>query len=112
MARGGEIRAVAFREGDIWVIQGIDYDVVAQTNDPLDAPVAFLKTLISTILVNQHLGRKGMEKIKPAPDRFREMFERATVELTPTGPLPSGTEKIKRPNISLRAYRQEGQEAA
>ena len=99
----GQIRAVAFKEGDIWVVQGIEYDVVAQTTDPFDAPIAFLKTLVSTMLINQSLGRKGLEKIKPAPERFLAMFENARTELRPVGPLPVESE-IPRPDIDLRAY--------
>ncbi len=105
MARPNRIRAVAFKEGDVWVIQGIDYDVVAQTKDPLDAPVAFLQTLISTMLINKRLGRTGLDKIQPAPDRFRKMFDRATVELSPAGPLPI-EDQMPRPDIKLRAYRE------
>lgn len=96
-----QIRAVAFQEGDTWVVQGIEYDVVAQTKNLAEAPVVFLKSLISTLLINQKLGRIGLEGIKPAPERFAEMFENADTELRPVrtpveSPLP-------RPEIDLRA---------
>jgi hypothetical protein len=105
MGTEGQVRAVAFKEGDVWVVHGVEYDIVTQTKDLLDAPSAFLKTLISTMVANQRLGRKGLEAVTAAPEKFRRMFESATMELTPTGPLPV-KEEISRPNISLRAYRQ------
>ncbi len=103
MKTEGQIRAVAFQEGDVWVIHGVEFDVVAQAKDLMDAPAAFLKSLISTMLINQRLGRNGLEKISAAPERYLEMFENATVELKPLGPMP--TTELKRPNIDLRGYR-------
>jgi hypothetical protein len=101
-----QLRAVAFPEGDIWVVQGVEYDVVAQANDLTDAPGAFLRQFVSTLMAYQHLGEGGVDMIPPAPDRFREMFETAVssaeVRLTSVareGPMPS-TE------IELRAYAQ------
>jgi hypothetical protein len=106
MPRKPQLRAVAFKEGDVWVVHGLEYDIVAQTKDPLDAPLAFLKTLLSTMLTNRRLGRDYLANVRAAPDRFREMFENATVELTPTGPMPAVEDDLPRPNISLRAFRQ------
>jgi len=97
-----QIRAVAFQEGDTWVVQGVDHDVVAQTKDLLEAPLVFLRSLISTLHINKKLGRKGLEGIKPAPAKFAALFDNATTELTPVGPLPVES-SIPRPDIKLRA---------
>jgi hypothetical protein len=105
----GRIRAVAFKEGDLWIVHGVEYDLVAQTKELLDVPVAFLQTVTNTILINRRMGRKGLEAIKAAPAKYLEMFESAEMELTPRGPLPVRDE-VQRPDISLRAYRE--QEAA
>lgn len=104
--RALQIRAVAFREGDVWVVQGVEYDIVAQTEDPADAPEAFARAVISTILVNRKLGRDGLEKINAAPDRFREMFEQAHTELRRIDGVEP-PEDIEPPDLDLRLYRQE-----
>jgi hypothetical protein len=101
--RNGQLRAVAFKEGDVWVVQGIEYDVVAQTDDLFEVPAAFLKALISTILVNRKLGRADFDRLKPAPKKFERMFEEAQLELNPTGPIEIG-EPVSRPEINLRGY--------
>lgn len=97
-----QIRAVAFQEGDAWVVQGIEYDVVAQASNLDDAPAAFLKTLVSTILINRKLKRSDWEGIRPAPVKFRRMFEQARVELNLLNP----PYVADRPDVSLRAYRE------
>ena len=99
----GEMRAVAFKEGDVWVIQGIEYDVVAQTADIFQAPIAFLKILVSTMLINQKLGRGLLSGLKPAPERFRAMYDEATMELNPIGPMPVQS-SFPRPNVAMRGY--------
>ncbi|HXQ12157.1 MAG TPA: hypothetical protein VN805_14270 [Caulobacteraceae bacterium] len=106
MGTEGQLRAVAFKEGDVWVIHGIEYDLVAQTKSLIHAPVAFLETVINTILINQRQGRKALENIKPAPLKYQAMFDQAEVELTPTG-AKLREYKIRRPDIKLRAYEPE-----
>jgi hypothetical protein len=104
MRTEGQLRAVAFQEGDVWVVHGVEYDLVAQTKELLDVPTAFLQTVTNTILINRRMGRNGLEAIQAAPLKYLEMFESAEMELTPRGPLPVRDE-VSRPDISLRAYR-------
>jgi len=101
-----QIRAVAFQEGDIWVVQGVDFDVVAQAKELMDAPIAFLRTVVSTFAVNQKLGRDADCCMRAAPVRFLEMFESADMELRPLGPLPTDPQ-IPRPDIAMRGYRRD-----
>ncbi len=76
-----QIRAVAFQEGDAWVIQGIEYDIVAHTYDVKTLAHAFSRAVTENIVITRHLGRQPLEGIKAAPERFRIMFEAAEVEL-------------------------------
>jgi hypothetical protein len=78
-----QIRAVAFKEGDAWVIQGIDYDIVAHTYDLAKIPHAFTRAVIENILITEHLGREALQAIKPGPTRFREMYEKSDTEMRP-----------------------------
>jgi hypothetical protein len=75
------MRAVAFQEGDAWVIQGIEYDIVAHAFDVKKLADAFSRAVTENIVITQHLGKKPLEGIKAAPDHFRLMFESAEVEL-------------------------------
>jgi len=45
------------------------------------------RAVIENIAVCTHLGRKPLEGIKPAPDRFRAIFEEANTKLTPVKDL-------------------------
>jgi hypothetical protein len=76
------IRAVAFKEGGVWVVQGIEYDICAHAKDPAGVPNAFQRAVAENICITQHLGRKPLQGIKPAPEHFREMFERAEARVS------------------------------
>ena len=75
------INAIAFKEGDAWVVQGIEYDIVAHAYDVAKLPDAFTRAVLENIVITEHLGRRALEGIKPAPDRFREMYEHAETEM-------------------------------
>jgi hypothetical protein len=75
------INAVAFKEGEAWVVQGIEYDIVAHTYDVVKLPHAFTRAILENIFITEKLGRRPLEGIKPAPERFREMYEQAETEL-------------------------------
>lgn len=82
------INAVAYREGDAWVIQGIEYDIVAHASDIVDLPNAFSRAVMENVCITEHLGRQPLQGIKPAPQRFSEMFDAADWEVRPTKPQP------------------------
>ena len=84
-----QIRAVAFQEGGDggpWVVQGIEYDIVAHSKSVEDIPQTFMRAVIENCHITEHLGRKPLEGIKPAPDRFKEMFDRSKTELKSVAP--------------------------
>jgi hypothetical protein len=78
-----KINAVAFKEGDVWVIQGIEHDIVTHAYDVTKLPQAFMRAVVENMIVIQHLGRAPFQGIKPAPERFRSMFEEADTEMRP-----------------------------
>jgi hypothetical protein len=78
------INAVAFKEGDSYVIQGIEFDIVAHADDVMAVPDAFGRAVAENILIARHLGRQPLEGIGPAPERFRKLFESAPVEVRTT----------------------------
>jgi hypothetical protein len=77
------INAIVFKEGDLWIIQGIELDIVARASDVADAPEAFMRAVVANAVITEELGRAPLAGIKPAPERFRLMFERAKTALSP-----------------------------
>jgi hypothetical protein len=75
------INAVAFKDGGAWVVQGIEYDIVAHTYDVVKLPYAFMRAVVENMIITKHLGRRALEGIKPAPERFKEMYEKAETEM-------------------------------
>lgn len=90
-----QINAIAFQEGETWVVQGIEYDIVAHANDVKALPDAFGRAVMENMTITEHLGRRPLEGIKPAPQRFRELYELARVEMRGVG-LHNG------PNVAVR----------
>ena len=78
-----QVNAIAFKEGDAWVVQGIEYDIVAHAYDVVTAPYAFLRAVVENMVITEHLGRNPLEGVKPAPERFRSMYEEAKLEMRP-----------------------------
>ena len=98
-----QINAVAFQEGGdhgLWVVQGIEYDIVAHCSSVEAIPDAFMRAVIENARITEHLGRKPLEGIRPAPDRFREMYNRSKTELKPVA--LSAPVSTMRPDLSVR----------
>jgi hypothetical protein len=91
-----QISAIAFKEGDAWVVQGIEYDIVAHTYDVSKLPYAFARAVLENIIIAEHLGRSALDGIKAAPAHFREMYDLAETEMRPTRVID------RVPNVSIR----------
>jgi hypothetical protein len=89
------VHAVAFKEGETWVAQGIEYDIVAHSREVTALPQAFMRAVLENILITEHLGRRPLEGIKAAPQRFRDLLDDAITEMTPV-------KKDPRVEVSLR----------
>jgi hypothetical protein len=71
------VNVVAFREGDLWVAQCIEYDISARSDTLPKAMIAFRRAFAANLAANSELGRKSLAGVPPAPERFRHMFESA-----------------------------------
>ncbi len=94
------IRAIAFKEGEVWVVQGIEYDIVAHAKDPAALPDAFTRAVIENAFISEQLRGEPMKGIKPAPERFKEMFEQATAAIRAVKPRMS--ERLPLPEMDIR----------
>jgi hypothetical protein len=77
------INAVAFPEGEVWVVQGVEYDICTHARNAAGVPAAFVRAVVENACITEHLGRKPLEGIKPAPERFKAMFNDAVTQLRP-----------------------------
>lgn len=96
-----EVTAVAYQEGDVWVIQCVEYDIAAFAKHPTELPRAFERAMAANVCVNADLGRDALDGVPEAPPRFRELFERAQLDLKPTAATPAP----KKSPVKLRDLR-------
>ena len=78
------IRAVVFREGDWWIIQILEYDLVTQVRCLEDVPGEFRRLLIGQMAANAASGVEPFHGFSEAPRRFWKMYEHAQALVTPT----------------------------
>jgi hypothetical protein len=83
-----KLRVVVFREGNVWVAQGVDYDIAAHGKDMGALMRTFERMLVENMAITTHLGRQPLEGVKPAPERFRLMYESAEAKVAPTRERP------------------------
>ena len=93
------IRAVIFKEHDRFVAQGIEYDICASADSITALMGVFVRRIAGNVAINAQFGRAGLEGVKPAPERFMQMFDEAGVDMSPVHPvgvaLPSPTAKFR-----------------
>jgi hypothetical protein len=94
------ISAVAFQEGDIWIVQGVEYDILARAKEPADLPEAFMRAVAKNFCVASHVTGDPLKGIGPAPKRFREMFDRARARVESVE-TPSPIDGFK-PEVDIR----------
>jgi hypothetical protein len=71
------LSVLLFNEGETWVVQCIEYDIVAQGESPRAALEALGWTIGAHILLDREKHRKPFSTLQPAPSSFREKFANA-----------------------------------
>ena len=71
------LRVVFVREGDYWIAQCLEYDIVAQSNSLNRLPSAFVLAFASHMAVRKALNQKPFEGVPSAPKKYFGIFERA-----------------------------------
>ncbi len=86
------IRAVVYKEGDWWIIQGLDYDFVTLARRLEDVPAAIQQFFSVLLIASQQLGVEPFHGYSPAPRRYWRMYEHAGPwsEDLPSIELPEG----------------------
>lgn len=83
------VRAVAFREGDWWVAQCLEYDIAVQARRMEDLPGELQKVLTVQILASIEAGIEPLLGLPRAPRRFWNMYERSSASMPVQGDNPS-----------------------
>jgi hypothetical protein len=71
------LSVLLFNEGETWVVQCLEYDIVAQGESPRAALEALGWTIGAHILLDREKRRKLFSALQPAPNSFREKFANA-----------------------------------
>lgn len=76
-----KISGVIFREGDQYVVQGLEYDICAFGKTLKTAQKRFERSVMGTAMHCLSEGRDCMADIPPAPQKYWEMFKTAGVKV-------------------------------
>ena len=71
------LSVLVYEDGDVWVAQAIEADIMASADSPDELPRAIKRAIVANIAVNTELGRNGLDGIPPAPPEFREQYEKS-----------------------------------
>ena len=69
-----ELRVVVFKDGDHWIAQGLEYDIVAQSKKLGNLPDLFNRTLLNHIFARSENGQEPFKAVPRAPDEYWEKF--------------------------------------
>lgn len=72
-----QIRAVVYREGEWWIIRGLEYDFVAVTKCLEEVPEAIQKFLLIMVSASLEQGIRPFQGYSPAPRKYWKMYEEA-----------------------------------
>lgn len=78
MAEELVLRAVVFKEGDVWLAQCIEYDICAQAATVEEVKERLLATLACECESTMATGGAPFSGIDPAPVGFERLWEHAT----------------------------------
>lgn len=92
---GRTIRAIAYQEGDLWIVQGLEYNIVTRARSMGDVPSAFVRALVERVHIGRHLGIPPFDGLEPAPERFERLYEQATRPETVTPPPGIEAERME-----------------
>lgn len=68
------LSVLLFNEEAAWVVQCLEYDIVAQGETPRSALEALGWTIGAHLLLDKEKRRKPFSTLQPAPDSFRKRF--------------------------------------
>jgi hypothetical protein len=86
MADAMKIRVIAFKDGDQWVAQCLEYDIAAQAADLETVHARLMMALDAERAESMRLHDKPFAGIDPAPQHFLDMWSRRSGVFNPRRP--------------------------
>lgn len=96
------IRAVILEDGDLWAVQGLDYDIAAQGDSVHEAMQSFQRVVIAQVLLDLEKKRIPFADIPKAPDEFWEMFDEGVLVSDPHKHEPPAEPDFKMTRVELQ----------
>jgi hypothetical protein len=75
------LNVIAYQEGEWWCAQCLEYDLAAQARTLPDLHYEFEMIVHSHIAISLELGQEPFEGLKPAPQKFWEMYENSKMHI-------------------------------
>ncbi|MDA8031775.1 MAG: hypothetical protein MPJ22_06300 [Pirellulales bacterium] len=100
------LNVIALREGDHWIAQCLEYDIVAQSRSLERLPNSFVLAFASHLAVRAHHDQDPFEGVPEAPVKYWKMFADAKLRIeSMSPPLPSseGVSPGSIPILNVRA---------
>lgn len=108
------IRAVMFKEQDLWCAQCIEHDIAVQATNPTELRRELADTLLSYIQIGIKEQCDPFASVPPAPKKFEDMWNAATSPIEEEKPIsppmqpiesgPSIVPKLRFVSFSSPAY--------
>ncbi len=70
-----KFHVVAYQEADVWLAQGVEYDILARAASFDLLPQAFSDAVAKTIAIGAEFDQVPLAGIKPAPAKFKVMLD-------------------------------------
>jgi hypothetical protein len=106
-----EISVVIYPEDDVWIAQGIEFDITARGGTPVEASKRFNTKVGAELVMSLELGDSTpLSGIGRAPEKFVEMYDKATMRVVDEEislHVPDGSHSSRlRPHIKISGERQ------
>jgi len=98
----GTIQAVVFQREGHWVAQCLDYDIATQAGSLNDLVYEVERIIVAHLLLAKK-DENPFASLPKAPQKFWEMYQNASIRLTPVQPAEFPIPPEQRPSLELRA---------
>jgi hypothetical protein len=66
-----KFHVIAYQEAEVWLAQGVEYDILARAESFDLLPKAFSEAIAKTVAIGAAFDREPLAGIKPAPAKFK-----------------------------------------
>lgn len=81
------VDVVIYKNGEHWVAQGLQLDILVYAAEPNTLPQMFVQALNAEVARATKHGQKPFARIPPAEKRYFEMFKASTITVLVEEPL-------------------------